>query len=450
MSSCCGSLTPVRAGRAVYPAGLYQPPMAELLVSYRLIDDGNTEKGEKRSAPTTPEEQEGTAFWGRRHYLSEKRNRKEEPNNSRAQSLAGGGRRRAPCSCWVGGMPTRSVTSHSYKSPWPDKPEPGAVGAFGAWASGLTKSLQDAWVNTFGAEDGQGMTERVEVTVPSGVAAGEVFSVQVEGGGTFDVVVPSGVGTGDVVEVDVPMSLPPTSVEPSAEPTVPATPAVTEGSTEAPPSAMGSALPTTPGSRLPSQRGHEGGHELIKLPGRDSAPPTESPVGAFTGAWSHLPPAMPLMPPPLSKVGSHELAGCANYLGWRDEMVKLVDEGKKPPAALLTLLEASLHKLNDDDLREEYRWYAGQYMDDDASESLRNACEMIVIRIGEIVNMPQGASSRLNRPLARLAWLACRNRHGNLPVAHPLPVYTLPHLLVRASPVRSQAHESISANRTSG
>jgi hypothetical protein len=74
MSSCCGSLTPVRAGRAVYPAGLYQPPMAELLVSYRLIDDGNTEKGEKRSSPTPHQRNKkaqhfGDDAIGRRHYL---------------------------------------------------------------------------------------------------------------------------------------------------------------------------------------------------------------------------------------------------------------------------------------------------------------------------------------------------------------------------------------------
>ena len=104
-----------------------------------------------------------------------------------------------------------------------------------------------------------------------------------------------------------------------------------------------------------------------------------------------MPPAMPLMPPLLSKASSHELAGCANYLNWREQMVKLVEEGKKPPSALLTLLEASLHKLNDDDLKDEYRWYATQYTADDSSEALRAACEMIVIRIGEIVNMPQGA-----------------------------------------------------------
>jgi len=96
-------------------------------------------------------------------------------------------------------------------------------------------------------------------------------------------------------------------------------------------------------------------------------------------------------PPPLTKATSHELAGAGYYLTWREQMLKEVEKGKKPPPELLTLLEASLYKLNDDDLREEYRWYAERYMSDDSSELLRKACEMIVIHIGEVVNMPQGA-----------------------------------------------------------
>ena len=100
---------------------------------------------------------------------------------------------------------------------------------------------------------------------------------------------------------------------------------------------------------------------------------------------------LPAPPAPLAKSLSHQLAGCDNYLGWREEMVKLVNQGKKPPATLLTLLEASLYKLSDEDLRDEYRWYAEAYMSDESSDAMRTACEMIVIRIGEIVNVPQGA-----------------------------------------------------------
>ena len=94
---------------------------------------------------------------------------------------------------------------------------------------------------------------------------------------------------------------------------------------------------------------------------------------------------------PLTKANSHQLAGAGHYLSWREQMMKEIENGKKPDPGLLTLLEASLYKLSDDDLREEYRWYAERYMSDDSSELLRAACEMIVIHIGEVVNMPQGA-----------------------------------------------------------
>ena len=94
---------------------------------------------------------------------------------------------------------------------------------------------------------------------------------------------------------------------------------------------------------------------------------------------------------PLTKANSHQLAGAGHYLSWREQMMKEIEMGKKPDPGLLTLLEASLYKLSDDDLREEYRWYAERYMSDDSSELLRAACEMIVIHIGEVVNMPQGS-----------------------------------------------------------
>ena len=99
--------------------------------------------------------------------------------------------------------------------------------------------------------------------------------------------------------------------------------------------------------------------------------------------WSTLALSFASMPP--TKANSHKLAGAGYYLTWREQMVKEVENGKKPPPELLTLLEASLYKLSDDDLRDEYRWYAERYMHDE-SEIMRAACEMIVIRVGEIVN----------------------------------------------------------------
>ena len=161
-------------------------------------------------------------------------------------------------------------------------------------------------------------------------------------------------------------SVPPPAAVATPAPPAPPTPAPTTAVDEEPPAPTGSAPP--PSSPPP-----------ISMP---SAPPPSAPAGQL-----NLPPP----PAPLAKSLSHQLAGCENYLGWREEMVKLVNQGKKPPASLLTLLEASLYKLSDEDLRDEYRWYAEAYMSDESSDAMRTACEMIVIRIGEIVNVPQGA-----------------------------------------------------------
>lgn len=119
-------------------------------------------------------------------------------------------------------------------------------------------------------------------------------------------------------------------------------------------------------------------------------------------------------PPPMDKNISHELAGAGNYMSWRDEMVKLVSTGKKPPATLLTLLEAALYKLGDDDLRDEYRWYAEQYTSDESSDAMRTACEMIVIRIGEIVEMPQGARVAKRKSNKRLLEAQVTPRMGQV------------------------------------
>lgn len=104
----------------------------------------------------------------------------------------------------------------------------------------------------------------------------------------------------------------------------------------------------------------------------------------------------------MAKSISREIAGVGNYMAWRDEMVKLVDAGKKPPVTLLTLLEAAMYKLSEDDLIDEYRWYANEYTLHTSSNAKKAACEMIVIRIGKVVGMPQGARVAKRIASARL------------------------------------------------
>ena len=50
-------------------------------------------------------------------------------------------------------------------------------------------------------------TERVEVTIPDGVHAGEPFTVAATWGGLFEVIVPDGLGPGDLIEIELPTGL---------------------------------------------------------------------------------------------------------------------------------------------------------------------------------------------------------------------------------------------------
>jgi hypothetical protein len=50
-------------------------------------------------------------------------------------------------------------------------------------------------------------TERVEVTIPDGVRAGEPFTVAATWGGLFEVIVPDGLGPGDLIEIELPTGL---------------------------------------------------------------------------------------------------------------------------------------------------------------------------------------------------------------------------------------------------
>ena len=50
-------------------------------------------------------------------------------------------------------------------------------------------------------------TERVEVTIPDGVRAGEPFTVAATWVGLFEVIVPDGLGPGDLIEIELPTGL---------------------------------------------------------------------------------------------------------------------------------------------------------------------------------------------------------------------------------------------------
>jgi len=80
-----------------------------------------------------------------------------------------------------------------------------------------------------------------------------------------------------------------------------------------------------------------------------------------------------------------------DYLHSRDQLVSLIERGLKPPPSLFTQLEACCHKMSPDDLREEYKWFVSTYLSEDSSIQLKGACEMLVIRVGEIVSMPRAA-----------------------------------------------------------
>uniref|UniRef100_A0A7S2BTQ6 Uncharacterized protein n=1 Tax=Haptolina brevifila TaxID=156173 RepID=A0A7S2BTQ6_9EUKA len=80
-----------------------------------------------------------------------------------------------------------------------------------------------------------------------------------------------------------------------------------------------------------------------------------------------------------------------DYLHSRDQLVSLIERGLKPPPSLFTQLEACAHKMSAEDLREEYKWYVSTYLAEESSLQLKGACEMLVIRIGEIVSMPRAA-----------------------------------------------------------
>ena len=158
-------------------------------------------------------------------------------------------------------------------------------------------------------------------------------------------------------------------------------------------------LPSSPAEPPPLLDQTEFVDERVAEGTTTSPPPVPEPLSKSAAGIPSLPRVTPTLTNTLSlsfasmpptKANSHKLAGAGYYLTWREQMVKEVENGKKPPPELLTLLEASLYKLSDDDLRDEYRWYAERYMHDE-SEIMRAACEMIVIHIGEVVNMPQGA-----------------------------------------------------------
>jgi hypothetical protein len=46
-----------------------------------------------------------------------------------------------------------------------------------------------------------------------------------------------------------------------------------------------------------------------------------------------------------------------DYLHSREQLVKLVDQGLKPPPSLFVQLEACAHKMSEEDLRDEYKWF---------------------------------------------------------------------------------------------
>jgi len=72
-----------------------------------------------------------------------------------------------------------------------------------------------------GAPVGGNVAERVEITVPDGVLAGEPFNVESPWGGLFEVVAPAGVVAGDTLEIELPCA--PVPCEGSAAASSPAT-----------------------------------------------------------------------------------------------------------------------------------------------------------------------------------------------------------------------------------
>ena len=80
-----------------------------------------------------------------------------------------------------------------------------------------------------------------------------------------------------------------------------------------------------------------------------------------------------------------------DYLHSREQLVSLIERGLKPPPSLFTQLEACAHKMSESDLRDEYMWFVSTYLDEASSPHLKGACEMLVIRLGEIVSLPLAA-----------------------------------------------------------
>ncbi len=138
---------------------------------------------------------------------------------------------------------------------------------------------------------------------------------------------------------------------------------------------------------------------LLNLKGlRETPEDYEHPTSARAlGLSLSLPPSQPV-PPPLnrSSLSSLELAGAGAYVDWKRELVKLVEEGSKPPASLFARLEAAMHKMSDADLREEYRWFVQQYTDDASSDALKGGCRTPSRRPAHLARAP----SRPPRPHA--------------------------------------------------
>jgi len=94
--------------------------------------------------------------------------------------------------------------------------------------------------------------------------------------------------------------------------------------------------------------------------------------------------------------GSHAHADVLGYSGEdylhsRLQLVQLIERGLKPPQTLFVQLEACAYKMSEVDLREEYKWYVATYLSEASSVQLKGACEMLVIKLGEIVSMPLAA-----------------------------------------------------------
>lgn len=226
-----------------------------------------------------------------------------------------------------------------------------------------------------------------------------------------------------------PPPLPPSAEPPSDEPPSAGSPSAEPPSAE-PPSTEPASAPA-PSSAKPSSPSSSANHEQICAPPSPAPPKDETkslpkPVEpARRPSWFGTPAKKESYPTPASGFrskrigvdntssapqhdsmgidwegeptgGSHMHAdvlgySAADYLHSREQLVSMIERGLKPPQSLFVQLEACAHKMSEADLREEYKWYVATYLSENSSLQLKGACEMLVIKLGEIVSLPLAA-----------------------------------------------------------